>query len=148
MKRIAAQALIERLADWGADTIFGLPGDGINGIMEGLRRCQQRVRFFLVQHEEPAAFMATGYAKATGRLGVCLATSGPGGIHLVNGLHDAKLEHVPVLTITGMQVRACWAPASSRKSTCQRCTDLVEYNQMVINPQQVLGWWTTRCGPR
>ncbi|MFN2495416.1 MAG: thiamine pyrophosphate-binding protein [Pseudonocardiaceae bacterium] len=78
MERIVAQALIERLADWGVDTIFGLPGDGINGIMEGLRRCQDRVRFFLVQHEEAAAFMATGYAKATGRLGVCLATLGAG----------------------------------------------------------------------
>ncbi len=103
MQRIAAQALIERLAAWGVDTIFGLPGDGINGIMEGLRRCQERVRFFLVHHEEAAAFMATGFAKATGRLGVCLATSGPGGIHLLNGLYDAKLDHAPVLAITGMQ---------------------------------------------
>ena len=83
--------------------MFGLPGDGINGIMEGLRRHQERIRFVLVHHEEAAAFMACGYAKATGRLGVCLATSGPGGIHLLNGLYDAKLDHQPVLAITGMQ---------------------------------------------
>ena len=103
MAEIVSEALIGRLADWGVDTVFGLPGDGINGIMEGLRRQQDRVRFFLVHHEEAAAFMATGYAKATGKLGVCLATSGPGGIHLLNGLYDAKLDHVPLLAITGMQ---------------------------------------------
>src|SRR5947208_11677927 len=101
MKKIASESLIERLADWGVDTVFGLPGDGINGIMEGLRRHQDRVKFFLVHHEEAAAFMATGYAKATGRLGVCLATSGPGGLHLINGLYDAKLDGQPVLAITG-----------------------------------------------
>ena len=78
MPKIAAEALIERLVDWGVDTIFGLPGDGINGLMEGLRRNTDRIRFILVHHEEAAAFMATGYAKSTGRLGVCLATSGPG----------------------------------------------------------------------
>ena len=103
LSTIASEALIERLADWGVDTVFGLPGDGINGIMEGLRRHQDKVRFVLVHHEEAAAFMATGYAKATGRIGVCLATSGPGGIHLLNGLYDAKLDHAPVLAITGMQ---------------------------------------------
>src|SRR2546430_5383863 len=103
MDKIASELLIERLADWGVDTVFGLPGDGINGIMEALRRHEDRVRFVLVHHEEAAAFMATGYAKATGRLGVCLGTSGPGGIHLLNGLYDAKLDHVPVLALTGMQ---------------------------------------------
>ena len=76
METIAAEVLISRLADWGVDTIFGLPGDGINGIMEGLRRNADRVRFVLVHHEEAAAFMASAYAKSTGRLGVCLATSG------------------------------------------------------------------------
>src|SRR3954447_20961629 len=103
MATIAAELLIERLAEWGVDTIFGLPGDGINGIMEALRRHQDKIRFVLVHHEEAAAFMATGYAKATGRLGVCLATSGPGGVHLLNGLYDAKLDHAPVLAITGLQ---------------------------------------------
>ena len=106
MVAIASEVLVSRLADWGVDTVFGLPGDGINGLMEGLRRCSDRVRFVLVQHEEAAAFMACGYAKATGRLGVCLATSGPGAVHLLNGLYDAKLDHVPVLALTGMQETA------------------------------------------
>ena len=103
MAQIASELLIERLADWGVDTVFGLPGDGINGIMEGLRRHTDKIQFFLVHHEEAAAFMATAYAKATGKLGVCLSTSGPGAIHLLNGLYDAKLDHMPVLAITGMQ---------------------------------------------
>src|SRR5205814_4331412 len=77
-------------------------GDGINGIMEALRRRQDQIRFIQVRHEEAAAFMACGYAKVTGRLGVCLATSGPGGIHLLNGLYDAKCDGAPVLAITGM----------------------------------------------
>jgi pyruvate dehydrogenase (quinone)/pyruvate oxidase len=94
--------LVDRLIDWGVDTIFGLPGDGINGILEALRKRQDKIRFIHVRHEEAAAFMACGYAKFTGRLGVCLATSGPGGIHLLNGLYDAKLDRQPVLAITGM----------------------------------------------
>jgi pyruvate dehydrogenase (quinone) len=97
-----ADVLIDHLIDWGVDTIFGLPGDGINGIMEALRKRRDQVRFIHVRHEEAAAFMACGYAKFTGRLGVCLATSGPGGIHLLNGLYDAKLDRQPVLAITGM----------------------------------------------
>jgi pyruvate dehydrogenase (quinone)/pyruvate oxidase len=99
----AADVLVESLIDWGVDTVFGLPGDGINGIMEALRVRQDKVRFIQVRHEESAAFMACGYAKFTGRLGVCLATSGPGGIHLLNGLYDAKLDGAPVLAITGLQ---------------------------------------------
>src|ERR1051325_347377 len=99
----ASDVLIDSLYDWGVDTIFGLPGDGINGIMEALRRRQDKIRFVQVRHEEAAAFMACGYAKYTGKLGVCLATSGPGGIHLLNGLYDAKLDEQPVLALTGMQ---------------------------------------------
>src|ERR1043166_5989036 len=94
--------LIEVLIDWGVEVIFGLPGDGINGIMEALRQRRDKVRFVQVRHEESAAFMACGYAKYTGKLGVCLATSGPGGIHLLNGLYDAKLDGQPVLAITGL----------------------------------------------
>jgi pyruvate dehydrogenase (quinone) len=96
-----ADRLIDTLLDWGVDVVFGLPGDGINGIMEALRTRQDRVRFIQVRHEEAAAFMACAYAKYTGRLGVCLATSGPGGVHLLNGLYDAKLDGAPVLAITG-----------------------------------------------
>ena len=99
----ASDVLIECLLDWGVNTIFGLPGDGINGIMESLRTHQDKIRFIHVRHEEAAAFMACAYAKYTGKLGVCLATSGPGGIHLLNGLYDAKMDGAPVLAITGMQ---------------------------------------------
>src|SRR5205823_5630653 len=97
----AAEVLIDRLIDWGVEVIFGLPGDGINGIMEALRIRQEKIRFIQVRHEESAAFMACGYAKYTGQLGVCLATSGPGAIHLLNGLYDAKLDGASVLAITG-----------------------------------------------
>ena len=98
----AADRLIDVLADWGVDVIFGLPGDGINGIMEALRKRQDSIRFIQVRHEEAAAFMACGYAKFTAKIGVCLATSGPGGLHLLNGLYDAKLDGQPVLAITGL----------------------------------------------
>jgi len=98
-----ADILIETLIAWDVDVIFGLPGDGINGIMEALRKRQDRIRFVQVRHEESAAFMASAYAKWTGKLGVCLATSGPGGTHLLTGLYDAKLDQAPVLAITGMQ---------------------------------------------
>src|SRR4051812_29376202 len=101
MASTAADILVESLIDWGVDTVFGLPGDGINGIMESLRTRQDKIRFVQVRHEEAAAFMACGYAKFTGRLGVCLATSGPGGLHLLNGLYDARLDGQPVLAITG-----------------------------------------------
>ena len=102
MADTTSDVLIETIMDWGVDTIFGLPGDGINGIMEALRTRQDKIRFVQVRHEESAAFMACAYAKYTGKLGVCLATSGPGGIHLLNGLYDAKLDGQPVLAITGM----------------------------------------------
>jgi pyruvate dehydrogenase (quinone) len=99
----ASDVLVECLMDWGVEVIFGLPGDGINGVMEALRTRQDKIKFIQVRHEEAAAFMACGYAKFTGKLGVCLATSGPGGIHLLNGLYDAKLDNQPVLAITGLQ---------------------------------------------
>ena len=99
----ASDVLVERLVEWGVDTIFGLPGDGINGVFEALRKRQKEIRFIHVRHEESAAFMACAYSKFTGRLGVCIATSGPGGIHLLNGLYDAKMDGASVLAITGMQ---------------------------------------------
>ncbi|MBO0886484.1 MAG: thiamine pyrophosphate-requiring protein [Acidimicrobiales bacterium] len=138
MAEIAAETLIGRLADWGVDTVFGLPGDGINGIMEGLRRHRHRVRFVLVHHEEAAAFMATGYAKSTGRLGVCLATSGPGAIHLLNGLYDAKLDHIPVLAITGMQESQLLGTGYQQEVALEKLyIDVAEYNEMVHLPIQV-----------
>ncbi len=140
MTAIVSEALIARLAEWGVDTVFGLPGDGINGIMEGLRRNQDKVRFVLVHHEEAAAFMATAHAKATGRVGVCLATSGPGGIHLANGLYDAKLDHAPVLAITGMQETSVLGTGYQQEVHLDRLyEDVAEYNEMVTNPAQLPG---------
>src|SRR5436309_13393301 len=101
MARTAADVVADRLIDWGGSVVFGLPGDGINGVMEALRTRRDRLTFVQVRHEEAAAFMACGYAKYTGRLGVCLATSGPGAIHLLNGLYDAKMDHAPVLALPG-----------------------------------------------
>ena len=103
MAMTGGDILVETLMKWGVDTIFGIPGDGINGVFESLRQRQDKVRFVQVRHEEAAAFAACAYAKFTGRLGVCLATSGPGGIHLLNGIYDAKLDNQPVLAITGAQ---------------------------------------------
>lgn len=138
MAKIASELLVERLIDWGVDTIFGLPGDGINGIMEGLRRHKDRIRFVLVHHEEAAAFMATAYAKSTGRIGVCLATSGPGGLHLINGLYDAKLDHTPVLAITGMQATSQLGTFYQQEVHLDRVfLDLAEYNAMIQVPVSI-----------
>jgi pyruvate dehydrogenase (quinone)/pyruvate oxidase len=140
MARIASEALIERLVEWGVDTIFGLPGDGINGIMEGIRRHKDRIRFVLVHHEEAAAFMAAAHAKATGRIGVCLATSGPGGIHLLNGLYDAKLDHQPVLAITGLQETSVLGTGYQQEVPLDKLfEDVTEYNLVVDNPAQLPG---------
>jgi len=103
MAKTAGDVIVETLLDWGVDTIFGIPGDGVNGLIESLRKNQEKIQFIQTRHEEAAAFAACGYAKVTNRLGVCLATSGPGAIHLLNGLYDAKLDGVPVLAITGLQ---------------------------------------------
>src|SRR4029077_14654759 len=102
MAKTAADVLIEGLIDWGVDVVFGLPGDGINGIMESLRTHQEQIRFIQVRHEEAAAFMACASAKFTGKLGVCFAASALGGVHLSSALYDAKLDGQPVLAITGL----------------------------------------------
>ncbi len=91
MAKTASDVLVETMLEWGIDTIFGIPGDGINGIIESLRKHKDKIRFIQVRHEEAAAFMACAWAKFTGRIGACIATSGPGGIHLLNGLYDAKI---------------------------------------------------------
>jgi pyruvate dehydrogenase (quinone) len=139
MREIVGESLVKRLIGWNVDTVFGLPGDGINGVMEGFRRHRGDIEFVLVEHEEAAAFMACGYAKATGRIGVCLATSGPGGIHLLNGLYDAKLDHVPVLAITGMQESALLGTAYQQEVHLDRLfMDVAQgYNLMITNPAQL-----------
>ena len=103
MSKNTAEILVETLIRWKVEVIFGLPGDGVNGIIEALRKHKDQIRFVQVRHEEAAAFAACGYAKFTGKIGVCIATSGPGGVHLLNGLYDAKLDGQPVLAITGLQ---------------------------------------------
>jgi thiamine pyrophosphate-dependent acetolactate synthase large subunit-like protein len=102
MSRNGSDALVDALIDWGVDTIYGMPGDGINGVMEAIRKRPDRVRFIQVRHEESAALMACAHAKWTGRIGCCLATTGPGGIHLLNGLYDAKFDRAPVIAVTGL----------------------------------------------
>lgn len=138
MSKLASELLVERLIDWGVEVVFGLPGDGINGIMEALRRHRDRIRFVLVHHEQAAAFMATGYSKTTGRLGVCLATSGPGGINLLNGLYDAKLDHVPVLAITGMPPTSQLGTGYHQEVHLERVfEDVAEYNAVVHVPVSI-----------
>jgi pyruvate dehydrogenase (quinone) len=100
--RNGAQLLIDALSAWGVDTIFGMPGDGINGLMEAIHEREDKIRFIQVRHEESAALMACAHAKWTGKLGCCLATTGPGGIHLLNGLYDAKFDRAPVIAVTGL----------------------------------------------
>ena len=131
--------LIERLSEWGVKRIYGYPGDGINGIMGALQRAEGRIEFVQVRHEEMSAFMACAHAKWTGEVGVCLATSGPGAIHLLNGLYDAKLDHQPVVAIVGQQARAALG------GHYQQEVDLIslfkdvahEYVHMVSDPAQM-----------
>jgi pyruvate dehydrogenase (quinone) len=134
----ASDMLVERLIDWGVDTIFGLPGDGINGVFEALRKSKDRIRFIHVRHEESAAFMACAYAKFTGRLGVCIATSGPGGIHLLNGLYDAKMDGAPVLAITGMQHSDLIGTFTQQDVELDKLyVDVAVYNERVMNGAHV-----------
>src|SRR3982750_860977 len=117
---LSADFLLERLHENGVRRIYGYPGDGINAIVGALAKFTDRIEFVQARHEEMAAFMACGHAKWTGEVGVCLATSGPGAIHLLNGLYDAKLDHKPVLAIVGQQARTALGGTYSRKSTCRR----------------------------
>jgi pyruvate dehydrogenase (quinone) len=119
--------------------VFGFPGDGINGIFEALRTHQKRIRFIQVRHEEAAAFAACGYAKYTGRLGVCLATSGPGGIHLLNGLYDAKCDGQPVLAITGHTFHDLIGTHYQQDVDLDKLfIDVAAYNQRVMGPAHVV----------
>jgi pyruvate dehydrogenase (quinone) len=138
MAKTVADMLIERLIDWGVDTIFGFPGDGINGIFEALRTNQEKIKFIQVRHEEAAAFAAVGYAKYTGRLGVCLATSGPGGIHLLNGLYDAKCDGQPVLAITGHTFHDLIGTHYQQDVDLDKLfIDVAVYNQRIMGPGHV-----------
>src|SRR5262245_18269431 len=138
MAPTVSDVLVETIQDWGVEVVFGLPGDGINGIMEALRTRKDRLRFIQVRHEEAAAFMACAYAKFTGRLGVCLATSGPGGIHLLNGLHDAKFDGAPVLAITGMHHHDLLCTHSQQDVELDKLfIDVAAYNARVMGVDHV-----------
>src|SRR5579884_2568370 len=106
MAQTVGDYLLERLQQWNVEQVFAYPGDGINGILAAFGRADNRPRFVQARHEEMAAFAAVGYAKFSGNVGVCMATSGPGAIHLLNGLYDAKLDHVPVVAIVGQTARS------------------------------------------
>jgi pyruvate dehydrogenase (quinone) len=139
MATTVADLLVERLIGWGVDTIFGLPGDGVNGIFEALRQREARIRFIQVRHEEAAAFAACGYAKYTGRLGVCLATSGPGGVHLLNGLYDAKCDGQPVLAITGHTFHDLIGTHYQQDVDLDKLfMDVAAYNQRVMGAAHVV----------
>src|SRR5437868_13831672 len=138
MAEKASDVLVDTIIEWGVDTVFGIPGDGINGIVESLRIRQDKVRFIQTRHEESAAFAACAYAKYTGKLGCCLATSGPGGIHLLNGLYDAKLDQAPVLAITGQTYSDLKGSNFQQEvNMTQLFSDVAFYNQEVINPNQI-----------
>ncbi len=138
MSETVADLLVERLIEWGVDTIFGLPGDGVNGVFEALRTHQDKIRFIQVRHEEAAAFAACGYAKFTGRLGACIATSGPGGIHLLNGLYDAKCDGQPVLAITGHTFHDLIGTHYQQDVDLDKLfIDVAAYNQRIMGPAHV-----------
>src|SRR3954463_16094 len=146
MAMTTADVLVERLIDWGVKIVFGLPGDGINGIMEALRQRQDRISFLQVRHEEAAAFMACGYAKYTGKLGVCLATSGPGAIHLLNGLYDAKMDGAPVLAITGQTYHDLMGMRYQQEvDLLSLFKDVALYNQQVLGAAHVQSLVDAAC---
>ena len=131
MTKTVGDFLWQRLRDNGIHRVFGYPGDGINGLVGALDRAHNDPEFVQVRHEEMAAFMAAAHAKFTGEVGVCLATSGPGAIHLLNGLYDARLDHQPVVAIVGQQARAALGghyqqetdlPICSRMSPARSCS--------------------------
>src|SRR5947207_11362336 len=138
MAKAVADLLIERLLDWGVNTIFSLPGDGINGIFEAWRENQDKLKYIQVRHEEAAAFAACGHAKYSGTLGVCMATSGPGGIHLLNGLYDAKSDGQPVLAITGHTFHDLIDTHAQQDVSLDRLfMDVAVYNTRVMGPAHV-----------
>jgi pyruvate dehydrogenase (quinone) len=139
MAKTVSDLLVDRLITWGVDTIFGIPGDGINGVFEALRTRQDKIKFIQVRHEEAAAFAACAHAKLTGRLGVCIATSGPGGIHLLNGLYDAKADGAPVLAITGDTYHDLSGTHYQQDVDLVKVfMDVAEFNQRIMGPAHVV----------
>jgi len=138
VRELVADLLVGRLVDWGVDTVFGLPADGDDGVVEAFGRRRDRIRLVRVHHEEAAGLMASGYAKATGRIGVCLATSGPGALRLLGGLYDAKLDHQPVLAVTESQEIRLLGTGFQHELQLEKVfDDVADYNVKVDVPLQV-----------
>jgi pyruvate dehydrogenase (quinone) len=138
MAKTVGDFVVERLSAWGVKRIYGYPGDGINGVMGALDRAQETMHFTQVRHEEMAAFMACAHAKYTGEVGVCLATSGPGAIHLLNGLYDARADHMPVVAIVGQQARAALGGHYQQEvNLAVLFADVCDYVQQVSVPEQL-----------
>src|SRR3954464_5626528 len=137
MSRTVGDFILERLGTWGVQRVFGYPGDGINGITSAFAR-QDKIEFIQTRHEEEAAFMASGHAKLTGEVGVCLATSGPGAIHLLNGLYDAKLDRKPGVAIVGQQARTALGGHSQQEvDLASLFKDVAgDFVQVCATPQQ------------
>src|ERR1700737_1281509 len=136
-----ADLLVEKVAEWGVSVVFGLPGDKNAHIIDALRRRQDKIQFVLVRHEEGAAFMASGYAKFTGKLRVCISTAGPGAAHLLNGLYDAKFDGAPVLAITGAPPRALLGTRFTQGvDTISLYDDVTSgvYNELITGPYHLL----------
>src|SRR3954452_25365293 len=139
MAQTVGDFVLARLREWGVDQVFGYPGDGINGLIASFGKADNQPRFVQSRHEEMSAFEAVGYAKFSGKVAVCMATSGPGAVHLLNGLYDAKLDHVPVVAIVGQTAR------SAMGGSYQQEVDLLslfkdvasDYVQMVTVLQQL-----------
>src|SRR5690349_1589300 len=137
MAELVADFVLKRLREWGVNRIYGYPGDGINGFLGALDRSEDDPEFIQTRHEEMAAFMACGHAKFTGEIGVCMATSGPGAIHLLNGLYDAKLDHAPVLAIVGQQKRMSLGAEYQQEVDLQVLfKDVSAYVQTCMDPAQ------------
>jgi pyruvate oxidase len=137
-KKTAGEKLIELLMEWGVDHIYGMPGDSINSIIEPLRKAQDKIKFIQVRHEEAGALAAAAYAKLTGKIGVCTAIAGPGAIHLLNGLYDAKLDKVPVLAITGQVESDLIGTDSFQEVNLERLfDDVAVYNQRIMSAEQL-----------
>src|SRR3954464_6278980 len=133
-----SDAIVARLIEWGIKRLYGFPGDGVNGVMGALRRAKDRIEFVQVAHEELAGMAATAHAKFTGEIGVCISTGGPGAIHMLNGLYDAKLDHQPVLAIVGQQALAGAGGSEQQEVDLLPLLENVsEYVEMVMKPQQL-----------
>src|SRR5947209_10446960 len=128
----------QRLSEWGLRRVYGYPGDGVGGLDVALEKAKDRIHYVQVRHEEMAAFMASAHAKFTGQVGLCYATSGPGAIHLLNGLYDAKMDHVPVVALVGQQARTAIGASYQQEVNLQTLfQDVAEFVGMASVPEQV-----------